>query len=360
MIKEKDKLAIYMEKSVDSDYAKTGYAVMQFLTSQVVCVIDSKCKRSHVTSESGKQYRIPVVASIDSARESGATVLVLGTAPSGGRFPDEWSAPVASALASGMSVVNGLHDNLYDKFKDQIVVDDRQWIWDVRQPSSIAPPIASAKAAESSNARVLLVGTDMAIGKMSTGLILNDWLKNQDRMVGEEKQTISTGFVATGQVGIILTGSGIALDSFKVDHACGAVEREVLKYADRDIVLIEGQGSLLHPGSSATLALMRGGCPNRMIMCHRADKKTLRGPKHIKIPNLSEFIKLNEAVAGVCGSLTLCDVVGVSLNTRYLSDSEARDAIKKAEEETGLPADDVFRFGAAKLGHALVDSCSSL
>lgn len=39
----------------------------------------------------------------------------------------------------------------------------------------------------------------------------------------------------------------------------------------------------------------------------------------------------------------------MALNTRSLGEAEAGAAIEAAEEETGLPADDPVRFGAAKL-----------
>ena len=63
-------------------------------------------------------------------------------------------------------------------------------------------------------------------------------------------------FVATGQTGVMLEGDGVALDAVRVDFAAGAVEQAVLRYGKNyDILHIEGQGSLLHPGSTATLPL---------------------------------------------------------------------------------------------------------
>ena len=47
-------------------------------------------------------------------------------------------------------------------------------------------------------------------------------------------------------------------------------------------------------------------------------------------------------------------VAAVALNTRALAEDEARDAVAAAEEETGLPADDPVRFGAAKLVDAVL------
>lgn len=346
MLDQHRKIAIYMERSLDSDYGKMGYGVMRYSPNPVVCVVDSTQAGKRVRDACELPYDYPVVSTVEEAHELGADVMVLGTAPSGGRVPEDWYPPLRKALALGMSLVNGLHDRLNDRLGEHISNPPEQWIWDVRQPA-FTPDIATAKAASLDNKRVLMVGTDMAIGKMTAGLEIYRWL-------GQEK--VSTAFVATGQIGITVTGHGIPLDAFKVDHACGAVESAMMEVADHDVIIVEGQGSLLHPGSSATLPLMRGSCANRLILCHRAGMTRLRKPEHVRIPDIGEFIRLNESVAGACGSLTPAKCVGVALNTQQLAEQEALDAIAALEEKTGIPVDDVVRFGAGKLGRALLDS----
>lgn len=136
-----------------------------------------------------------------------------------------------------------------------------QWIWDIRAPLDGLPDIAMARAAALFNTRFLMVDTGMAVGKMTTGSEVNRSLqaKAEDSL-----------FLATGQAGIAITRRGIPLDAFRVDHAASAAERMVLEAADHDIAIVEGQGSLLHPGSTATLPLMRGSACTAMILCHRA------------------------------------------------------------------------------------------
>lgn len=346
MLNKNQKIAIYMEANLDSDYGKMGYGVMRYIANPVACVIDSVHAGKRVQDACSLTYDYPVVASIEEAHALGAEVLVLGTAPSGGKVPEDWHAPIRQALAHNMSLVNGLHDRLNELFGEEIKNSENQWIWDVRQPA-FTPEIATARAATLDNKRVLMVGTDMAIGKMTAGLEVFDWVRQQGQ---------STAFVATGQIGITITGHGIPLDAFKVDHACGAVETAVMEVADHDIIFIEGQGSLLHPGSSATLSLMRGSCTNKLIMCHRAGMTQLRKPSHVKIPPLKEFIQLNEEIASVCGSLTKAQTIGVALNTSMLNEGDAKSVIQQTEDETGLPVDDVYRYGAEKIGKALLNS----
>jgi uncharacterized NAD-dependent epimerase/dehydratase family protein len=345
MIQPNKKLAIYMEGALETENGKMGFGVMRYSPNPITCAIDTRFAGQTVRQAVGQPFDYPVVANVEEAQALGSEVFVLGTAPSGGKFPDSWDEPVITALKYGMSLINGLHDDLNARFGALLDrTNPDQVIWDVRKPLK-SYAIASARAAQLKNTRVLLVGTDMAVGKMTTGLELYRWFKAQG---------YTTDFLATGQIGITVSGKGIPLDAIKVDQACGAVEDLVMSANGRDFVFIEGQGSLLHPGSTATLPLMRGSCATHLILCHRARMNTLFDHPNIKIPPLKEFIALNEAVASACGSLTPAKCVGVALNTFGMSDGEAIQRIDLVENETGLATTDVIRFGPAKLANALL------
>ena len=338
MLKQSDKIAIWMESSIDDDYGKMGISALRYLDNEILCVIDSVFAGKKISEVSIIKKDIPVVENINKAKAMGANVLLLGVLTSGGVRPKSWNNVIKEALNQGMSIINGLHDQVYPDFS-KYLTDKTQWIWDTRVPQFV-PKIGSAKAINLSNKRVLMIGTDMAAGKMTVGLELYSYLK--------EKQ-INTGFVATGQVGITVTGKGIPLDAYKLDHACGAVESAVIEQRDKDVVIVEGQGSILHPGSSATLPLMRGTCPTHMILCHIARNDSLRSLENIKIPDLKKFIKLNEELASVIGTYPSTKVIGVALNTTLMTDEAAKEFIEKTEKETGLPATDVVRYGGDKI-----------
>lgn len=338
------KIAIYAEATMGLINAKMAEGIIRYGENPVVCVIDSHAAGKRVGDLCRMDSDVPVVATLDEAIAMGAEVLVLGTAPSGGRVPPEWMSVLWHAVGEGLCIVNGLHDPLNDVFGAEL--KPGQWIWDIRTPVGEMPPIAMARAAALDNIRVLMVGTDMAVGKMTAGLEIHRALKARG---------VSTAFLASGQIGISITGTGIPLDAFRVDHACGAVERMVMENAGHDVLIVEGQGSLLHPGSTATLPLMRGSCTNAMILCHRARMETLdTSGKEVRIPPLRDVIALNEAVASAGGALTPARVVGVALNTRDLEESEAREEIEKTAAETGLPVADTVRFGAGPLADAVL------
>ena len=330
MLNSKDRVAIYMESNLDSDYGKMGMGVIRYLSNQITCIIDSNHVGKSIKSFINTDRKIPIVESLEIALEKKSTVLVLGIAPSGGKIPKEWNRIIEKALKNGLSIVNGLHELLFPRWKDLIKKNKNQWIWDVRMPTFVPN-----------------IGTDMAVGKMTAALEIYSFLNKQSKNVG---------FVATGQIGITLTGNGIPLDAFKVDHACGAVEAAVLENSKKEIVLIEGQGSLLHPGSTATLPLMRGSCPTHLILCHRANKKTLRSPKNIKIPDLKEFIYLNELLSTVSGTFPKAKVIGVALNTSHLSHNKAILSVNQLEKKLNIITTDVVRFGPDKIAKAILKS----
>jgi uncharacterized NAD-dependent epimerase/dehydratase family protein len=274
-------------------------------------------------------------------------VLVIGIAPKGGAVPDDYWADIQDALKAGMSLVNGLHTPLANIPELNSLLKPGQLIWDVRrEPANL--DVASGLARTLPCRRVLTVGTDMSIGKMSTSLELHRTAKLQG---------IRSKFLATGQTGLILEGEGVALDAVRVDFAAGAVEQLVMRFGQHyDILQIEGQGSLLHPGSTATLPLIRGSQPTHLILVHQAGQTHNRNNPSIPIPPLPEVIQMYEIVARGAGAFGNVKVVGIALNTRNLEELEAKNAIAQIITETGLPCTDPIRFGAELLLNAVMQN----
>ncbi|MCY4055672.1 MAG: DUF1611 domain-containing protein [Cyanobacteria bacterium MAG CAR4_bin_6] len=325
---------------------KTGLAMLRYRRGPIVAVVDPDNAGARLVEITGIPHPAPVVANLEAALPMGPTVAAIGLAPSGGRIPAAVRRDVEAALAAGLSLANGLHTPMADDPRLRALLHPDRWIWDLRrEPDTLR--VGAARAARSPARRVLFVGTDMAVGKMSAALELRQAGINQG---------LAMNFVATGQAGILISGGGIALDAVRVDYAAGAVEAAVLEAgAAADWVLVEGQGSLLHPGSTATLPLLRGSQPTDLVLVHRAGQHKLLslapdGPP-IAIPPLPQVVKLYETVAAVaCPALsTPCRVRAIALNTGRLQPEEARSAITATREETGLFCDDPVRFGGAAL-----------
>ena len=228
MLKENQKVAIYLEGHLHSEYGKMGIGAIRYLSNKIVAVIDSKNAGSDISSQHDISKNIPIVKSLQQVIALGAEVLILGIANSGGKILDEWTSLIKEALEKGLSLVNGMHDQLADRY-NALIQHDNQWIWDVRVPQFI-PDIGSGKAMKLNNIRVLMIGTDMGSGKMTSGLELFSAAK---------KDGYKSTFIATGQVGITITGKGIPLDAYMVDHACGAVEKVIMDEKDKELIIIE-------------------------------------------------------------------------------------------------------------------------
>lgn len=337
MLQPDRRVAILLHDGIKGAHGKTGVALLRYSEATIVAVIDRECAGKSLPKLTGINRDVPIVATVEKALAYKPDVLVIGIAPSGGVLPDEWWQEIKQATASGLSIVNGLHTpmNTIPELRDSL--REGQWIWDVRQ-EPLNLPIASARARSLACRRVLTVGTDMGVGKMSTSLELNK---------AAQKRGLRSKFLATGQAGLMIAGDGVPLDAVRVDFAAGAVEQIVMRYgSDRDILHIEGQGSLLHPGSTATLPLIRGSQATHLILVHRPGQTHIRNHPQVKIPPLPEVIQLYETVARAGGAFADVKVAAIALNTFHLNVSEAQTAIEQVQAETKLPCTDVVRFGA--------------
>jgi uncharacterized NAD-dependent epimerase/dehydratase family protein len=340
------RLAVLLHDGIKGQNGKTGLTVLRYSPNPVAVVIDREAAGESVVKRTGIDRDAPVVADIAAALAYKPDALVIGIAPSGGVIPDDWWPELSAAVAGGLSIVNGLHTKL-NGHPNLPALQPGQWIWDVRQPPA-ATPIGRGLAADLTCKRVLMVGTDMAIGKMSAGLELQKSCLDRG---------IKSRFVATGQAGLMIVGSGVPLDAIKVDHAAGSIEQTVIEHAPgQDLLIVEGQGSLLHPGSTATLPLVRGSQPTHLVLVHKARQTTVRNCPQVTIPPLPAVIQLYEQIVAAGGAFVAAKVVAIAINGINLGDDELRSYLQTVTAETGLPCTDAIRFGAEPILNAILQS----
>lgn len=340
------KLALLMHDAVLGPSGKMGFGLLRYSEAQIACVVDRETAGQDLAALTGIPTTVPIVATMAEAIALGADTLVPAIAPGGGVLPDEWRLEIVEGLRAGMSLVNGLHERMAEAADFQAALTDHAWIWDVRrEPHGL--PNGLGRARELAAKRILTVGTDMAIGKMTASLELH---------AAAKRAGIPSAFVATGQIGICISGAGIALDAVRVDFASGGVEWATENAAadGAKLIWVEGQGSLLHPASTAWLPLIRGSMPTHLILCHRAGQESVLRAPWVKIPALKDVAALYESVCVAAGALQPAKVVGIALNCAGLTEAEAQAACAQTEAETGIPTQDVVRFGAEKLLAAVV------
>ncbi len=339
MSSQPERLLILAEGfSADPHYGKTARGVLAYGERPVVALLDSD--RAGET-----QSGVPVVAAVNDALCFNPTTALVGVATQGGRFPPAWRELLRTAISKGLNVENGLHEFVADDEElASLAARHGVELRDLRRPPADLDVPTGANM-ELPVQTVLTVASDCAVGKMTVSLEL-------DRAA--RARGLASRFVPTGQTGIAIAGWGIAVDAVVSDFIAGATERLVVEGHERggELLLVEGQGSLIHPAySGVTLGLVHGSAPHAFVLCHLAGQTEIEGyPGHPILP-LPELIDLHERIALPARK---AKVAAIALNTRGLAEDEARAAVAAAGAETGLVTDDPVRFGPDRVLDAVL------
>lgn len=280
---------------------------------------------------------------IDAAVKAGAKTLVVGVANRGGIISKEWISILSHALESGLDLAAGLHNKLADVPELKALAGRLgRSLFDVRHPTQ-QYPVASGR--KRSGKRLLPVGTDCSCGKMYTALAI-------------EKEILARGgkatFRATGQTGILISGSGISVDAVVSDFVSGAVETLAPDNDADHWDIIEGQGSLFHPSfAGVTTGLIHGAQPDALVLCHEPTRTHMRGVDY-PVPDILDCMALNLKMAQLTNPKA--KFIGISVNTSALDKAEAIALMSSLQLRTGLPVVDPFRQGVS----ALVDALATL
>lgn len=276
------------------------------------------------------------------AKAAGARTMVIGVANRGGVISAAWKKVLVMALEEGLDLASGLHNLLRDE-PDLVAVAKAcgRALHDVRVPA-VKYPIANG--VKRSGKRCLAVGTDCSVGKMYTALAM-------DKVMQARK--IKATFRATGQTGILITGDGVPLDAVIADFMAGSIEWLTPDNDPDHWDLIEGQGSIFHISfSGVTMALIHGGQPDTLTLCHEPTRTHMRGLPDYAVPSLESLRDTVLPLARMANPA--CQVVGISVNTAALVETAAQDYLSEIEARLGLPTVDPFRQGADRLVDALL------
>jgi uncharacterized NAD-dependent epimerase/dehydratase family protein len=274
--------------------------------------------------------------SLSEAQTAGARTLVIGVVNPGGKLPENWIDSIVAALDTGFDVASGLHMRLGDVQTIAEAADrNGRNLFEVRHT---AERFDTGKGTRRPGRRLLTVGTDCAVGKKFAALAIAREMRDRG---------MDADFRATGQTGILISGSGVAVDAVVADFISGAAEWLTPAAKPNHWDVVEGQGSLFHPSfAGVTLGLMHGTQPDAFIVCHEPTRTNMRNVSH-PIPDISEVIDLTMR----CGRLTNPGIrcTGIALNTAAIDDRQARRLLAELTERYELPATDPVRYGVATL-----------
>ena len=275
------------------------------------------------------------------ARAAGAETLMVGVANRGGVIGESWITVLREALEQGMDLAAGLHNRLVDvPVLAETAAARGRSLFDVRFPPQ---RFEVGNGRKRSGKRILSVGTDCSCGKMYTALALERELRSRGT---------AADFRATGQTGILIDGTGIAIDAVVSDFISGAVE-VLTPDADPDHWdCVEGQGSLFHASyAGVTMGLIHGAQPDALVLCHEPTRRHMRGLPEYPLPELEVCMETNLAAARLTNPAAR--FVGVAVNTSALDDAAAESYLAETEERLGLPCVDPVRTGVARIAEVL-------
>ncbi len=329
---------IYLGDVPDLHHAKTGAGVAYWRPES--CVGQMRLPDCPIDLE------LPEM-SVQDAKDAGVKTVIVGVAPKGGQIPENWIPQLVELAGAGFDIAAGLHTKLSDT-ADLVAAANESGakLIDVRMPPARLPV---ADGRPRTGKRILMVGTDCAVGKKYSALALHREL---------DRRGIKATFRATGQTGIIIAGEGLPIDSVVADFISGAAEILSPDNDDDHWDVIEGQGSLLNPSyAGVSLGLLHGSQPDAIVLCHDVERVETEGVTgDYPIPELDEVI--DDALRMARRTNAKCFCAGVSVNTSSLSDFERDNYLSKLQSELGLPCVDPLVIGMSPIANFLLKYAS--
>lgn len=281
--------------------------------------------------------------SVAGALAAGVRTVIIGVAPTGGQLQENWLPPLLEFARAGVDIAAGLHSKL--TAIPELVQAAREGgsrLIDVRVPP---PNIPCGSGRRRTGKRVLTVGTDCAVGKKYSALALHRELI---------RRGVDATFRATGQTGIMIAGAGIPIDAVVADFIAGAAEALSPDSAGDHWDVIEGQGSLIHPGyGGVALGLIHGSQPDALLLCHDADRDVILDVDgDFPIPPLSDVMQLALSVARVTNPDCIC--AGLSVNTSAMAAADRAAYLAALQRQFDLPAVDPVATGMAPVADFLL------
>lgn len=327
---------VYCEGAFGTPNGKTAHGLVRHTQRYIVrAVIDSTAEgRDSGDFLDGRPNSIPVVSSLKEALEIDGSIsfFVIGLAPDGGRLAAEDRDAVKEAIRAGLNVDSGLHDFLTEdpeisSLAERFGVQLR----DVRKPPDRKDlHFFSGKIEEVTSLKIAVLGTDSAIGKRTTAWIIVDAIRKS----GFKAELIGTGQTAWMQGARF----GILLDSLINDFLSGEIEHAVWtawKEAKPDVIVIEGQGSLMNPAYPGGYEILAAGRPDAVVLQHAPMRKEYDGFPGYNIHPLDTQI---QAVTLLSGK----PVVAVTINHEHMTPGEVERACLQIQKDTGIPTADLL------------------
>ena len=354
-IRMKKTALIYCENNFGDMDGKTANGLIRTSGKyEIVGVIDStKAGMDSGEFLEGANNGIPIFESMENALQKLKQVpnqFIYGIAPADAFLKETEREIILQAMKQGMNIVNPMHEFLTEDEEFMTsAAKYRVHIEDVRMPPLKKDlHLFSGRILHIHTPIVAVLGTDGAVGKRTTSVILESALRDKG---------LTVAFIATGQTGLIQGAKyGVAIDAIPSQYITGEIENEIMKAHDEenpDIIIVEGQGALSHPAYISSSGILKGSRPGAVIVQHPPKRKNLGDFPFMPMPTIKSEIELIEGFSN-------SKVVGITINHENMSDKEINNVVAEYELQLGLPTTDVLKHGSEKLVESIFEIFPSL
>jgi uncharacterized NAD-dependent epimerase/dehydratase family protein len=340
------KAIVYCEREFLNANGKTAHGLVRYTSRyQVAAVVDSKVPKEGDAGKilDGKPRGVPLFHSLEKAIEkTKPETFVIGAVSEGGVLPEGYDKAVYFALKHRLNVVSGLHQFISDipQFA-KAASENGCTITDVRKLFRDHKRFYTGEISKVDSTRIAVLGTDSAIGKRTTAVLLVNELRRRGRRAD---------MIFTGQTGWMQGWPhGIVLDAMINDFVSGGIEGAIIdSWKDKkpEFMLIEGQGSLLHPFFPGGFEIVAAGQIHGFTMQDAPGRPYLDGFPGYPMPDMRRVVKLATLLSGK-------PLVGISLNHEYMTPEASRAFKVDMHRRFRVPVEDPVWDGVAKLANAL-------
>ncbi|MGW9684434.1 DUF1611 domain-containing protein [Flagellimonas sp. 2504JD1-5] len=346
---------VYCENEFGSVDGKVANGLVRQSEKYIIVGIIDSSKTGQDAGEhlDGVSNGIPIFENIGHALEELSAIpeyFIYGIAPIDSFLNNEQKEVIFTAMKSGMNIINGLPEFFNDDIQyTNVALKYGVTIQDVRKPPARENlHNFSGRIQEVKIPIIAIMGTDCAVGKRTTALLLVEALRNEG---------LNAVFVTTGQTGI-LQGSkyGVAIDVLTSGFATGEVENAILNAYEQehpDIIVVEGQGALSHPAFTSSSAILRGAMPDAIVIQHPPKRKSYCDYPKIPMLDLVDEIEMIEI-------FSKSSVIAITINHENMTPVELHHVISEYESEFNLPVTDVLMYGCDKLVKELIKTFPEL
>lgn len=341
----KKRAIIYSDRLYCCADGKIAHGLVRYSKRfEVVSVVDTTLKEGDAGKILDGIYRnIPLYNNLDKAiSKSDADIFIIGAVSEGGFLPDGYDKAVIYALKKGFDIVSGLHQFISeDPLFINLAKKHRCNITDVRKIFRDHKRFYTGEIKNVKSTRIAILGTDSAIGKRTIAVFLNEELKKRNR---------KSDMIYTGQTGWMQGWPhGVVLDAMINDFVAGGIEGAIIdSWNDEkpDFMLIEGQGSLVHPFFPGGFEILAAGKIDGFILVDAPKRPHLDGFPNYPMPDPKRVVK-------IANLLTEKNLVGMGINRENMNKYDIKSAKIKLNKIFNVPVVEPLSDGVTEIADLL-------